>query len=164
MNIRNNVLLYTLLLAVLLLSGWTIYGEIRNRRVAYIDVERLVNSYDFKKDIEKDASKNLFTIQHAIDSLQLIRKTMNQPIPNHIDSQLARAKYVYEEYYNASTKQMNQRIWERLNPVIQEYGKEKGLELLIGATGNGSLLYADKGRDMTDDLADYINKKYEKGS
>lgn len=161
---KQNILLYTLLVIVLALSAWVVNKEFSSKEIAYIDIEKLVNGYELKKDMEKDAGKNLYVIQHAIDSLEMIRKTINQQGPTLIDSQISRAKYIYDEYYTSSSNEMNKNIWERLNPVIEQYGKEKGLEILIGANGSGSLLYADKGRDRTDDLIKYINKKYGKGN
>ncbi len=161
---KQNILLYTLLLLVIGLSAWTIRKEFASKEIAYIDIEKLVTGYNLKKDMERDAGQNLYIIQHAIDSLEMIRRTINHPGPTAIDSQIARAKYVYSEFHTSSTNQMNKTIWERLNPVIEQYGKEKGLEILIGANGTGSLLYADKGRDLTDDLIKYINSKYGKGN
>lgn len=161
---KQNILLYILLLLVLGLTAWTVHKEFSSKEVAYIDIEKLVNGYNLKKDMEKDAGKSLYVIQHAIDSLEMIRKTINQQGPTLIDSQIARARYVYDEYYTSSTTKMNKDIWERLNPVIEQYGKERGLKILIGANGSGSLLYADKGRDLTEDLSKYINEKYGKGN
>lgn len=161
---KNNLFLYIMITVVIGLGAWITYKEFADKEIAYIDIEKLVNSYELKKDMEKDAGKKLYVIQHAIDSLELIRKTISYQGPTLIDSQIARAKYVYDEYYTSSTNQMNKSIWERLNPAIEQYGKEKGLEMLIGANGSGSLLYADKGRDLTDDLIKYINQKYEKGN
>lgn len=161
---KQKILLYTLLLLVIGLLAWTVRREFASKEIVYVDIEKLVTGYNLKKDMERDAGQSLYAIQHVIDSLEMIRKTINSQGPTLIDSQITRARYVYDEYYTSSTNQMNKTIWERLNPVIEQYGKEKGLEIIIGANGTGSLLYADKGRDRTDDLIKYINSKYGKGN
>jgi len=51
-------------------------------------------------------------------------------------------------------------IWKRLNPYIAEYGKEKGYAYIYGANGTGNVLYADEGEDITDELIEYVNKRY----
>lgn len=48
--------------------------------------------------------------------------------------------------------------------MLEQYGKERNIRLLVGANGAGTVLYGDKGIDMTDDLIKYLNSKYEKGN
>lgn len=161
---NNKLLVYFFLICLGLLTSWTLYKEVKGDRIGYVDIEKMVNDYALKKQMEHDAGENLNKIQHAIDSMEMIRKTVGGNTPTLLDTQIVRAKAVYQEYYTASANEMNKQVWNRLNPLLEEYGKEKGIELLIGATGNGSLLYADKGRDLTNDLIEYINRKHEKGN
>jgi len=161
---KDKMLLYVISAIVLVMLGFTIKKELSIDGIAYIDIEKLVNEYQFKKDLEKDAGNNLYKIKLTIDSLEMIRKTIADLQPTRIDTQLGHAKYVFDKYYDESTKAINKSIWERLNPIIEQYGKEHNLELLIGANGAGTLLYAKKRRDMTNDLVEYINRKYEMGN
>lgn len=161
---KDKIILYTVAVIVVFLSVWTIRSEFSNKGIAYIDIERLVNGYQFKKDLEKAAGSDLYSIKMTIDSLEMVRKAVASPVPTKVDSQLVHAKYVFEEYYAASNRDINKNIWERLNPIVEQYGKDRKLQLLIGANGAGTLLYAAKKRDMTDDLIRYVNQKYEKGN
>lgn len=161
---KDKILLYLTAVTVLLLLGWTIHKEASIQGVGYIDIGKLVDGYEFKKDMEKQAGKNLSRVKHTIDSLEMLQKATAAPGPSRVDSQLRHAKYVFEQYYTASNRDISKQVWDRLNPIIEQYGKERNLELLIGANGAGTLLYATKKRDMTDDLLQYINRKYEKGN
>lgn len=160
----NKILLYILLVLVLGLVTWEVKKSYTHDGMAYVDIAKLVSEYKFKKDLENETSGNLYKIKNSIDSLELVRKTMTVTQPVRIDSQIAYAKYAFDEYYTKSAEDINKKIWDRLNPLLEEYGKARGLELLIGADGAGTLLYADKGRDMTDDLIQFVNKRYEGGN
>ncbi len=161
-NKLDKALLYLICVAVLLLAIYAIGNFMSKKDVAYIDIGRLAENYEFKKDLENAAAQNLYKIREAIDSLKMLQKVVGNNA--HLDSQVIYAQQVFNDYYAKSNKEINVKIWERLNPVIEQYGKDKQLMLLIGANGAGSLLYADEKRDLTDDLTDYVNKKYAKGN
>lgn len=161
-NKLDKALLYLISVVVLLLAIYAIGNFMSKKEVAYIDIGRLAENYELKKDLENVAAQNLYKIREAIDSLKMLQKVVGNN--THIDSQLIHAQQVFNDYYSKSNQEINVKIWERLNPVIEQYGKEKQLVLLIGANGAGSLLYADKKRDLTDDLTDYVNRKYAKGN
>jgi outer membrane protein len=69
-----------------------------------------------------------------------------------------------ENAYRQSNQEINEQVWRRLNPILEEYGKKRGLHLLLGANGMGSVLYNDDYYDMTNDLINYVDKKYEIGN
>lgn len=60
----------------------------------------------------------------------------------------------------AKTDSLNAIIWSRLNPLIQEYGKENKYKMIFGANGTGNLLYSDSSLDISNSLIKYVNKKY----
>jgi outer membrane protein len=74
------------------------------------------------------------------------------------------AKATFEQEYQESNQSINEQVWKRLNPLIDEYGKAKGFRLIIGANGMGSVLYNDEYYDQTKELTDFVNKKYEEGN
>ncbi len=162
-NKLDRVLLYSVCVIVLGLAIYTIGNLLSKKEVAYIDISRLTENYELKKDLENVASQNLYKIREVIDSLKMVQKIAGNN-NTLVDSQLVHAQQVFNDYYSRSNKEINVKIWERLNPVIEQYGKEKKLVLLIGANGAGTLLYADKQQDLTDDLTAYVNGKYAKGN
>lgn len=159
----DKLLLYMMSIVVVVLAIYTVSTVLSKKEVAYIDISKLTEDYELKKDLENIASQNLYKIRGAIDSLKMLQKLASTN-NGRVDSQLLHAEQVFNEYYAQSNQEINKKIWERLNPLIEEYGNEKKLTLLIGANGAGSLLYADKGRDLTADLTAYVNRKYAKGN
>ncbi len=132
--------------------------------VAYIDISKVVNAYQMKKDLEQQTAGDLNRIKAVTDSLKMLKKMANnQPSPA-LDTQIMYAQYAFKQYYEQSNRAINEKIWERLNPLLETYGKERGLQLLVGANGAGTVLYGDKSIDLTEDLIKYLNNKYEKGN
>lgn len=52
-------------------------------------------------------------------------------------------------------------IWERLNDYVSEYGRSNHYDMILGAKGDGGLMYANEGMNITAEVLDYVNKKYE---
>jgi len=160
-KIFDRILLY--IVALVVLCTFTI-SKIRpaHSEVAFVDIGKLLDNYKFKKDIENQSNASLYQIKNRIDSFKMLQKLGNAS-PN-IDTMIHRAQYAFNQYYMQSSKEISKKVWERLNPTIEEFGKDRGMQLLIGANGAGTVLYGDKQKDVTDELIQYVNTKYEKGS
>ncbi len=62
------------------------------------------------------------------------------------------------EYFS---KDLSQKVWSRLNQYIKEYGESKQYKVVLGTQGNGNVMYAQKGIDITAEVLIYSNEKYE---
>ncbi len=52
-------------------------------------------------------------------------------------------------------------IWMQINQYIEDYGREQQYDFIHGATGNGSLMYAHEAKNITEEVIQYINARYE---
>lgn len=158
----DKILLYFIGIVVTILLSFTLKKEFTRPEIAFVDIGKLVDGYKFKKELEGSSNQNVYKIRYILDSLQMVqRATGGDP---ELDAQLNKVQGALEEYYVRSSQDITRKVWDRLNPLMEQYGKERGFELLIGANGAGTVLYGSKSRDITDDLLHYINQKYEKGS
>ncbi|MBL7712056.1 MAG: hypothetical protein JNL13_06320 [Chitinophagaceae bacterium] len=157
----NTVLLYTTAAAVLVLSAYTLTRELGRPRVVYINIGKMTEAYKFKKDLEGEGTKNLYRIRNTIDSLKMADKTDPDPV---IDSQILYAERAFDQYYTYSNQEMTKKVWERLNPQLEEFGKQNHYELVVGANGAGTILYGSPKSDVTEEAIQFINRKYEKGN
>lgn len=161
----DKVLLYSISGIVLFIGIYLFYqhgSDTGSKEVGYVDIGRLVEGYKLKKDLENVSSQNLYKIKEVVDSLEMLKKVSGTQPNGELDKQLENAQYAFQQYYAKTNQEINKKIWERLNPVLEEYGSQRHLQMLIGANGAGTLLYADKSRDYTEDLIKYANEKYEK--
>ncbi|MDI9320441.1 MAG: hypothetical protein QM530_08225 [Phycisphaerales bacterium] len=157
----DRVLLYLVSLIVIALLVATVKNHVGKPKSVYVDIGKMLDGYKFKKDLEAEGTKNLYKIKNTVDSLKMAQKVNNNPIT---DSQIIYAERAFEQYYNYSNQEMTKKIWERLNPQLEEFGKQNKFELVVGANGAGTILYGSKDCDVTNDVVNYINAKYEKGN
>jgi outer membrane protein len=133
-----------------------------DKKIVYADAIRLFNGYKFKVELEKMGQGTLTMLKNRLDSVEVIYKA--NPTDERGQQLVAEGQQRLAEAYTAINKEINQKAWERLNPIINKFGKEKGIDLLIGANGMGTVLYATEARDVTDELIIYANGIYDKGN
>lgn len=135
------------------------------RRVGVVDAVRVFNEYNMKIDLEAQVKTNVSQLEHKIDSIEHVYKIGRNILkPKAIDSLGAYYKIIRQELdviYAESNQEINVTVWKRLNPLLDEYGKENDMHLIIGANGMGSVLYNDEYYDHTEDVIKFVNSRYE---
>lgn len=132
------------------------------KQIVYADAIKLFNEYKFKADLERSSQATLSKLKNELDSVEVIYKV--NKTDQAAQALLQEKQQQMAQGYSLINKEINEKVWERLNPLIHEFGKEKHIELLIGANGMGTVLYASEARDITTELIQYVNKHYEKGN
>lgn len=163
------ILIYCAILC--LLTGTMVYWAIsrQQKKIAVVDAVQLFDNFNMKKELEElekgklqKASKQLDSMGNALQMAKGLNKT-EQELRN-LSYQYNYMKTKFDEDYTQSNRDINAQVWKRLNPLLDEYGKKHGLHLIIGANGMGSVLYTDEYYDITNDVTQYINKRYATGS
>ena len=67
----------------------------------------------------------------------------------------------YQAGNSEEFQQAQQALWVQINQYIKDYGQEQGYRFIHGATGTGNLMYADTSRDVSNQVIEYINQRYE---
>ena len=52
-------------------------------------------------------------------------------------------------------------VWTHLDEYIKVYGEESKYKIIFGVKGEGNIVYAKQGMDLTDDVIEFVNRKYE---
>ncbi len=168
----NRPLIRTLVFCVLLniITGIVVYRIVShlNKKTAVVDVIQLCDQYNLKKELEAHEKVKLEAINAQLDSIankfRMAQATKNTEEANKLGNAYGYLKTQLQNEYNQGNKEINEQIWKRLNPILEEYGKRHELHLIIGANGMGTVLYNDEYFDITKDVIKYVNKKYEQGS
>lgn len=134
----------------------------QEKKVVYADAIQLFNGYKFKTEMEQMSQGTLNRLKQELDSVGVLYKT--NPTNTEIQQMVMERQQALSQGYAEINKEINQKAWERLNPIINKFGKERGLDLLIGANGMGTVLYASDAMDVTADLIKYANQNYDKGN
>ena len=60
----------------------------------------------------------------------------------------------------AEEQNINKEIYARITDYLEEYNKEKGYKIVLGYTKGSNIWLADKSMDITQDIVDGLNAKY----
>jgi outer membrane protein len=147
---------------------FTFYTNTKVERVVVVDVIRVFDEFKLKKDLEKRVEAPLSALSGQIDSLKALfeqaQQRNDEKAVQGYGQDLYQLQQQAQNAYELSNKNINEQVWKRLNPLIDEFGKVNNYKVIIGANGMGSVLYNDKAIDRTDALIKYVNSKYEKGN
>ena len=150
-----------------LLSSGLVYVLLsnQNRKTAVVDAIKLFNQYNMKKELEAKEKVRLEAMSKVLDSMtnqiKLAQASKDEQGVKDLFNKFNLLKQQLRDEYNQGNQLINQEVWKRLNPMIEEFGKKKKLHLIIGANGMGSVLYNDEYYDLTPELVNYVNKQYE---
>jgi len=164
-GIRQVLIMVALCCITALTVLWIV--DKNNKKLAVVDAVQLFNSYRMKLDMEAVDGKKLDILGRQVDSLKqvLALKSKEPGVPRQELEELYRIFQSWqanlETQYQQSNQSINEQVWKRLNPLVDEYAKKNGLRLIVGANGMGSVLYFDEFYDKTKEVIDYVNKDYE---
>lgn len=138
---------------------------------AYVNLSEIYNDFEMKKELEKQLEnvhqKRKFFLDSLGANIQAMMPTVEKTNDPGIQLKLEQSQREYMirqkqfEEDNANTTQMYQeQIWKQINQYINDYGETHDFEYILGADGSGSVMYARKANNITEDVKKYINEKY----
>jgi outer membrane protein len=143
-------------------------------KIVFVDNNQLYKEFKGKSELEKKFIKEKESEQAYLDSLFLEVKSLDTKVKAStakdpkLEQTFRDKKSAFDQLaseFNNRDKQLESKyldqIWTQINQYVKEYGKEKGYRLILGAQGNGSLMYASDKADITKEAIEYCNKKYD---
>lgn len=158
-------------LSVICIGGIYVYQE--KTKAGWIDLNKVYADFEFKKELENKLIKTQQARQTIIDTLELELKLLSRQLKtdNQKDKgkrdlfevkkeEYYKKKKTFEEDNDALQKQYNDQILVQLNQYLRDYGDKHGYTYIYGADGTGVLMYADKSKEITNEVKKYINERY----
>lgn len=155
------------------LIGLIIFMSSNKEKVGWIELGKVYNDFEMKKELESNLTKTQKARQALMDSLEIELKMLSRQIQDEKGKDKNKVnlfevkkedyftkKRKFEEDNDAQTKQYNEQILRQLNQYVKDYGKKYGYTFIYGAEGSGALMYADEGKEITSEMKKYINEKY----
>lgn len=147
------------------------------KRVAYVQMESVYNEFQLKSKLETQLKDTEKARKFIIDSLklQLHQMTLTLQSMPKVDTSMIRLYNLRQQFLNEQEMQFaedNQvlaseytdQIWGQINQYTRDFGTENGYDYILGASGDGTLMYANETEDITEDLKVYINSRFNGGS
>ncbi len=167
MNYKNILTPLIIIIAVGFCVFWTLHAS---REIAYVNTSQLYDGFKLKKELEEKYSKVQLARQNLLDSIKFRIQYISvkgAAITEQENRQLndLQRSYLYKEKEfaddnDATARQYSDQIWKQINQYVDDYGKKYGYDLILGATGQGNIMFAKQEDDITKEVSDYINRRY----
>lgn len=157
----------------LIMSVTTFFWQPGKQRVAYVQMESIYNGFQLKTQLETKLKDTEKARQFIIDSLKLQLHQMSLTLESmeKVDTSMLRLYNLRQQFLNnqeaqfaednqALASEYTDQIWGQINQYTKDYGTENGYDYILGASGDGTLMYASETEDITDDLTTYINGRF----
>ena len=168
--------LFSMMVVCMLLGTASLAGAEGTMKIAYVDMQEALNTADAGKKAKEVFKGEVDRLQKDLDKQQEELKSMNEELEKQAyllsDETRAKKEKEYQEklknfkrfYQDSQEKlqekdaQLTRKIIIDLRKIIEELGKEKGYTLIFEKS-ESSLLYADKGIDLTGEVVKKYNAK-----
>ena len=142
-------------------------------KIAYVDVDSLQNKYQYYIDAKSQLEAKVKGYQDVIRQREqaLQQRMQNGSITSEAQykaevSKIQRQQEAYAKYCEEAQKekdameaQFSKALQDSLDNFLSEYNKTKHYTLILN---KAVTLYAEKGMDITDEVAAGLNKRYKK--
>jgi len=138
-----------------------------------MDTVKVYDSFELKKELGQKLIRVKQARKKILDSLMLDLKILSKDIEIESENKenkkkifhVMRDQYLlkeqrFKEDNQVLTQRYNDQIWAQLNQYIKDYGERHNYQYIFGTTGQGTLMYAAKSYNVTDDILIYVNKRY----
>lgn len=169
-------ILQTFILATVLAGCFTIEKIFFERKTVFVDLGTIYEKFEYAKVLHKKAEDAERIKNNILDSLkyhlevQYRQLQADEAKSNKKQDEMARFNLERREYLLKKEKfektsvemmeQYDKQIWTQINKYIEDFGKERGVEMILGVTGNGNIMYGNDASDMTQEIIEYINQKH----
>lgn len=158
------------IILIILIAFSIFWGSYKSKKIAYVNTNLVYDGFKLKKELETKYNTIQLTRQNLLDSIKFKIQYLSLKGDNLNDNekmtinQLQRSFLVKEKEFNednnTTASQYSDQIWKQINQFMEDYGKENNYDLILGATGQGNIMFAKEKDDISKNVLEYINKKY----
>ncbi len=164
-NTHRLTLLNSILIVIIIIMVFLNYFQDKEyQELVYIDNMVLFNGFNMTKDIQKVEEAKINKQAKELDSLYMKLESLsgvNDAWSKNLQQQIANKSKSLQELQDHYTRNLSQTIWNRMNGYIKEYGDTHNLTVILGTTGAGNVMFAKESIDITQDVLEFSNRKYE---
>ncbi|MFC1703222.1 OmpH family outer membrane protein [Candidatus Omnitrophota bacterium] len=168
---KRTVILVGMVLA--LLCAWSSHVQAEEGKVAYVDLSRVFDSYKktekYDKDLEKkrevkqqEREKKVKEIKGLQDKMALLNDQEKEKTQSKIEEELANLENFDRDATMDLRKERDDFLKEILNEIqdaINEFAEKGNYTLILN---DRVLLYGNPALDVTEQLIEVVNEKYNK--
>jgi outer membrane protein len=157
---------------VFIILSFYVYHTFFTSKVGYVDIPKVFNGFEMKKEFQEKYKKTAVLRKRVIDSLsldlQLLAKRVQAnkkdlDLVNEFDmkrEEFFKRKNNSDQDNAALSNQYDKQILEQMSQYILDFGKKYKYDIIMGADGNGTLMYANDRFNISEEVTNYINDRY----
>lgn len=143
-------------------------------RIAYVDNLKIFNDFNMTKELTKQNEEKykpqIKTYDSLVNAIKFLETDLQKlkTIPNKRKTEYAKLqKTVVEKDKELKQIQayvqseISNKTWKRINEYIKSYGEKFNLDIILGAQGQGNIMYGKDNVNITEEFLKYANRKYE---
>jgi outer membrane protein len=162
MNFKSSALLPTILSALALLIALFLFFKSSSNDVYYVDSRQLFQEFKMTKEVKKNGELIIQRLSYSVDSLQTaITLAENDLLKERLFQMMISKKDEIDDFNSSYIVVEQEKIWKRIESYVKDYPKINEAKIILGSQNYGDVLYVDSKTDITKDLLNYINKRYE---
>jgi outer membrane protein len=125
-------------------------------KVAFVYNQQVFENFEGTKALKEKLEHHQQEARAMLDSLSVLIQAGRKDLQPRYEEKARELSLKHKELTDRYTAD----IWVRINEEIAAFAKEKGYDFVLGAAGNGSLMYAGENKNVTDEFVAYLNKNY----
>ena len=162
----------------LLGAAFSLMRGINSNELVYVDVNKLLEGYE-RTAMERAAfNEKATTLRANVDSLlaqwqqelkdyereraNMTKKELElkQELLGNKQQQISNYQQAIQQQIEEEDQKVTQTVINDINDHVKEYGERHGHRIIFGASGNGSIMYAEDGADLTEKVLEGLNAQY----
>ena len=169
----KNKLNLILILLILISIGYTTLIKLSEPKIAFIDINTVYESFDMMKELNIKYKATIKLRDKELDNLNLEIQNLNRQISNNKDIDkdykidlnrkqelFQRKSKMYSELNTTMKNDFQDKVFTQIDEYIKKYGESHNYHFILGANGSGNILYAPDSKDITKEVTEFINNKY----
>jgi len=165
---------------ILVLLAAIVLTSCSQSKIAYIDVEELMKEYEGSKALEVTLKAKQEKMAKELDSIgapfqQKVqayyenaqkmpaakRAEAEQALQQENQMLQARQQQASQELQNENVAK-SEVIMKRIDSLVEDYAKTNKLDLILGTSENGTVMYGNETLNITSNILEILNNDYSK--
>jgi|GEM_PF-2437702 len=151
----------------LVMSIISMFLSLKSEPLAFVELNEVYSECTYAKGLMAEHRRNNKTILIERDSLSKLFKSLINDKDQYQDTAGIVSYYLkalddrigsLNSVLDSDKERINEKVWNFINREILEFGKSNKYHLIMGATGDGGIMYGEASLNVTEDFIDYLNK------
>jgi outer membrane protein len=144
------------LIALVSLGGVIWLLTAKKEKIGFVYNQQVFEKFEGTRELKEKLSRQEAQFKSVLDSLSLLVNSGRKDLVPYLQNKAQELGLKHQEVSQTYTAD----IWKRINDEAMNFGKENGYDYILGAAGNGNMMYAKDQLNVTDEFIEYLNTRY----